>query len=187
MESKKTKTKLSFSFPLSDNINRKIAFLEVQLFFLLFFWSSFSVCLSISLSIYLPIHPRTHLQSIVWIPKTSGASKYIYLLRNIGGLIYTLIKDTSDCLRAPLYWRFEGADKNVWQLLKGFRYDKELHYVTIKSKTLICHFNQNTPVRSFANPSIHPSIDLYWVRNDQNGYEMTKKGKKWLGYELTTI
>ena len=70
----------------------------------------------------------------------------------------------------------EGADKRVWQLLKDFKYDKELHYVTIKRKTLICHFNQNTPVRPFANPSIHPSLLgtkwPKWVRNDQKRYEM---------------
>ena len=76
---------------------------------------------------------------------------------------------------------FEGADKSVWQLLENLKNDEEFHYVTIKSKTLICHFYQNTPVRTF----IHPS--LCWVRNDKNGYDMTKKGTKWLGYELTTI
>ena len=61
---------------------------------------------------------------------------------------------------------FEDADKMVWQLLKDFKNDKELQYVTIKSKTLICHFNQNTPVRPFVNPSIFA------------GYEMTKMGTK---------
>ena len=53
---------------------------------------------------------------------------------------------------------FEGADKRVWQFLKEFKNDKEFNYVIIKSKTLICHFCQT----------------LCWVRNDQNGYEMTK-------------
>ena len=60
----------------------------------------------------------------------------------------------------------EGADKRVWQLFKDLINDKELHYVTIKSKTLICHFNQNTPVRPFVNPSIFA------------GYEMKKMGTK---------
>ena len=41
-----------------------------------------------------------------------------------------------------------------------------MHYITIKSKTLICHFNQNTPARSFVNPSIFA------------GYEMTKMSTK---------
>ena len=80
---------------------------------------------------------------------------------------------------------FEGADKRVWQLLKDFKHDKKFHYVTINSKTLTCHFNQNTSVRSSVHPSIHPSFhpcmhacihpsnDQKWVRNDQKGYEMT--------------
>ena len=108
---------------------------------------------------------------------------------------------------------FEGADKRVWQWLKDLKNDKEFHYVTIKSKTLICHFNKNTPVRPFVNqsihPSIHPSIFLgtkwpKWVWNDKAGYEMTgtnwppyshfvpswpryettKMGTKWPGYEM---
>ena len=99
---------------------------------------------------------------------------------------------------------FQGADKRVWQLLKDFKNDKELHYVTIKSKTLICHFNLNTPGRPFVSPSIHPSLLgtkwPKWVRNDQKRvrndlgtnwppyshfvlswprYEMTKMGTKW--------
>ena len=58
---------------------------------------------------------------------------------------------------------FEGADKRVWQSLENLKNDEEFHYVTIKSKTLICHFYQNTPVR----PSVHPSIHRCWVRNDK--------------------
>ena len=58
-----------------------------------------------------------------------------------------------------------------------FKNDNELHYVTIKSKTLICHFNKNTSVHPFVNPSIHLSLLgtkwPKWVRNDQKGYEMT--------------
>ena len=73
---------------------------------------------------------------------------------------------------------FEGVDKRVWQSLKDFKNDTEFHYVTIKSKTLICYFNQNTPVRQ----SVRQSIHLCWVRNDQKGYEMTKKG-----YEMTWV
>ena len=92
-----------------------------------------------------------------------------------------MIKDTSDCLRAPLFWRVEGADKRVRQLLKDFKNDKEFQYVTIKSKTLICHFSQNTPVRPSVHPFVNPSIHTFlldtkwpkWVRNDQKGYEMT--------------
>ena len=69
---------------------------------------------------------------------------------------------------------FKGADKRVWQLLENLKNDEELHYVTIKSKTLICHFYQNTPVRPF----IHPFIFA--------GYEMTKMGTKWpKGYEMS--
>ena len=85
---------------------------------------------------------------------------------------------------------FEGADKRVWQLLKNFKHDKEFHYVTIKSKTLTCHFNQNASIHSSIHPSIHPSFHPCmhacihpsihpsiqwpkWVRNDQKGYEMT--------------
>ena len=54
MESKKTKTKLFFSpmLPLSDNIKKKIAFLEVQLLLL------FILLSSIFLSIY-SIYPST--------------------------------------------------------------------------------------------------------------------------------
>ena len=52
-----------------------------------------------------------------------------------------------------------------------------MHYVTIKSKTLICYFNQNTSVRPFVSPSIHLSLLgtkwPKWLRNDQKGYEMT--------------
>ena len=70
--------------------------------------------------------------------------------------ICTMIKDTSDCLRALDV--FEGADKRVWQMLKDFKNDKKFHYVTIKSKTLICHYNQNTPVRPFVIPCMHPSL-----------------------------
>ena len=159
-----------------------------------------SVCLSIYLSIYLAvyvsIHPsiqRTHLQSIVWIPnkkkktkkkkkeKNSGASKYIQLLRIIGKHVYTCtrIKDTIDCLRAPLVW-------HVWRRRqKGFQ-KWQFHYVTIKSKTLNCHFNQNTAVLPSVRSSFRPSI-FALVRNDQNEYETTKMGTKWIGYELTTI
>ena len=64
---------------------------------------------------------------------------------------------------------FEGGVKRGRQLLKDFKHDKEFHYETIKSKTLICHFSQNTSVRS----AVHPSIKWpKWVRNDQKGYEM---------------
>ena len=87
-------------------------------------------------------------------------------MRIIGELVYT-----QAIVYELLYFDvFEGADKWVWQLLKDFKNDKEFHYVTIKSKTLICHFNQNTPVHPFVNPSIHPSIFA--------GYEMTKMGTK---------
>ena len=72
-----------------------------------------------------------------FLPKTSGAS-YMKLLRIIGELIYTLIKDKN------------GLSK---------------------SKTLICHFNQNTPVRPSVRQSIHPSVFA--------GYEMTSEGTKW--------
>ena len=56
MESKKKKKKKKKKFSLSDNINRKIAFLEVQLLLLFLLLSSFSVYLSIYLSIYLSTH-----------------------------------------------------------------------------------------------------------------------------------
>ena len=78
---------------------------------------------------------------------------------------------------------FEGVGKRVWKLIKDLKNDKEFHDATIK--TLICYFNQNTPVRRSVLSSIHPSIFA--------GYEMTemgtkyKKGTKWLGYEMTTI
>ena len=37
---------------------------------------------------------------------------------------------------------FECADdKRIWQLLKDLKNHKEFHYVTIKSKMLICHFS----------------------------------------------
>ena len=62
---------------------------------------------------------------------------------------------------------FKGADKRICQLLENLKNGEELHYVTIKSKTLICHFYQNTSVRPF----IHPFIFA--------GYEMTKMGTKW--------
>ena len=105
---------------------------------------------------------------------------------------------------------FEGADKTVWQLFKDFKNDKEFYFVTIKSKTLIYHFNQNTPVRPFFSPSIHLSIFAEYemtkmatkwpkgVRSDLGTnwppyshfvpswprYEMTKIGTKWPGYEM---
>ena len=41
-----------------------------------------------------------------------------------------------------------------------FKNDQEFHYVTIMSKTLICHFNQNTPVRPFVNPSIFAGYEM---------------------------
>ena len=155
MESKKKKKKQQqqklflFSFPLSDNINRKI-YQSIQKPAALL--SRFNCC---GLSANLYIH---------WL-KTQA-------------IVYEL-----------LYFDvFEGADKRVWQLLKDFKYDKVFHYVTIKSKTLICHFNQNTSVRSSIHPSIHTSFHpSIHASNDQNAYEMTKKGTKWLGYELTTI
>ena len=62
--------------------------------------------------------------------------------------------------------------------------DKEFHCVTIKSKTLICHFNQNTPVRPSIRSSIHPSIHPSTFA----GYEMPKMGTKWSkGYEMTWV
>ena len=147
--------------------------------------------LSICLSIYLFIHLRTHLQSIVWIPKPAALlSTFNYF--GLSANLYIHWLKTRAIVYELLYFAvFEGADKRVWQLLKDFKNDKELHYVIIKSKTLICHFNQNTFVRPFVNPSIHPSLLgtkwTKWIRNDYSGNEMTKKGTKWLGYDLTTI
>ena len=89
MENKKTKTKtkLFFPFPLSDNISRKIyqtakvTFLEVQFFYIFLFCHLFPSVLpsvrpgvrppvrpSVRPSVHPSIHPRTHLQSIVSIP-----------------------------------------------------------------------------------------------------------------------
>ena len=109
-------------------------------------------------------------------------------------------------LRVPFFFFFfdvfEGADKRVWQLWKDFKHDKDFHYVTIKSKTLICHFYPRPSVRQSIRPyiHIHPSIKWpKWVRKDQKGYEMTwceltiiksfrtqltKMGTKWPWYEM---
>ena len=111
-----------FSFPLSDNINRKI---------------------------YQSIHP-----------KTSGASKFLSTFNCCGlsanlyihwlktqAIVYELLY-FDVFLKAPtkgygtwLYQFLIIAYLFTWQLLKDFKHDKEFHYVTIKSKTLTCHFN----------------------------------------------
>ena len=106
-------------------------------------------------------------------PKPRGASRYIQLFNwcGLSANLYIHWLKTHAIVYELLYFDvFKRADKRVWQLLKDFKHDKEFHDVTIKSKTLICHFNQNTSVRS----SIHPSIKSpKWVQNDQKGYEMT--------------
>ena len=143
---------------------------------------------SLFYSIYLSIYPSTHapIFKALFEYQKQAALLSTFNCCGISVLYIHWLKTQAIVYELLLFWRFEGADKRVWQLLKDFKNDKELHYVTIKSKTLFCHFNQNTPVHPFANPSIHPSIH-FWVRNDQNGYEMTKNGTKWLGYELITI
>ena len=156
MESKKTKLFCFVLFfllsPLSDNINRKIAFLEIQLLLL----SSFSV--------YLSIYPPTHPSSKHW--KKAAALLSTFNCCGLSANLYIHRLKTQAIVYELLYFDvFEGAVER--QLLKDFKNYKELHYVTIKSKTLICHFNQNTHVRPFVNPSVFA------------GYEMTKMGTKW--------
>ena len=122
----------------------------------IFFLSSFSVCLSVCLSVYLSIsihpsiHPSTHAPIFkeLFEYQTQAVFLSIFNCCGLSTNLYIHWLKTQAIVYELLYFDvFEGADKRVWQLLKDFKNDKEFHYVTIKSKTLICYFNQNTPVR----------------------------------------
>ena len=141
-------------------------------------------CLSIYLSIYLSIcisihpsfHPSTHtpiLKALFEYQKPAAllstfnccglsANLYIHWLKT-QAIVYELL----------YFDEFEGSDKWVGQLLKDLKNDNEFHYVTFKSKTLICHFNQNTHVRQSIHPPLLGTKWPKWVRIDQKVYEMT--------------
>ena len=164
MESKKTtkKNKLFSPSPFQTITIGKFTKQPKLLFskfnFFVIFSDYLSVCLSVYLSIYLSVYLSIHPST----PAPIFKALFEYLVYNQRRFlehlifadyrrtcIYTVLR-----LRASLFWRVGFG--NCQKILKN---DKEFHYITVKSKTLICHFNQNTPVR----PSVHPSLlDTKW-------------------------
>ena len=143
--------------------------------------------LGYKMTILFYIHPSTHapIFKALFEYQTQATLLSTFNCCGLSANLYIHWLKTPAIVYELLYFNmFEGADKRVWQLLKDFKNDKEFHYVTIKSKALIWHFNQNTPVCPSIRQSIHPSLlGTKWP----NGYEIIKKGTKWLRYELTTI
>ena len=102
------------------------------------------------------IHPPTHPSSKYCL--NTKRKTALLCTFNCCGLSANWLKTQAIFYELLYFDMFEGADKRVWQLLKDLKNDKEFHYVTIKSKTLLCHLNHNTPVRPFVNSSIEMTI-----------------------------